>query len=34
MFSCINDFVGYRSEQQADAAATSQYAVVPVKKSD
>ena len=34
IFSYINDFVGYRSEQQADAAATSQYAVVPVKKSD
>ena len=32
IFSYINDFVGYRSEQQADAAATSQYAVVPLKK--
>jgi hypothetical protein len=32
MFSYVSDFVGYRSEQQADAAATSQYAVVPLKK--
>jgi hypothetical protein len=34
IFSYVNVFVGYRSKEDADAAATSRYAYVPVQKRD
>jgi hypothetical protein len=34
LFSYINDFVGYRSDEDAKAAAASTYAVVPAKNCD
>jgi hypothetical protein len=34
IFSYVNDFVGYRSDEDAKAAEASLYAVVPTKKRD
>jgi hypothetical protein len=34
IFSYVNDFVGYRSDEDAKAATASMYAVVPTKNRD